>query len=64
MELFFDTFFFLCSACFAFYEQLGSGSSFEIIDSAENQLPNTANGELSELKIIEAYVLSVLMLFV
>lgn len=61
---FFWYIFFLCSACFAFNEQLGSGSSFEIIDSAENQLPNTANGELSELNLIEAYFLSVLMLFI
>lgn len=49
MKLFFTVIFLRFSACYAFNVQLGSGSSFEIIDNAENQLTNTANGELSEL---------------
>lgn len=41
---------YLCifSACYELYVRLGSGSSFEIIDSAENQLTNPVIGELSD----------------
>jgi len=35
------------------YVRLGSGSSFEIIDSAESQLTNPVIGEFSDLKFIQ-----------
>jgi len=51
VKLFIQTFLFIFfSACYELYVQLGSGSSFEIIDSAENQLSNPVIGELSDLK--------------
>lgn len=55
VNIFFLFFMFDYFACYAFLFtlQLGSGSSFEIIDSAENQTTNTAHGELSDSNIIK-----------